>query len=320
MLKTLGYSIGLQGIDGKFGSDTEKAVRQFQSENKDWNRNSIQADGLVGPITSDALNRRMVGRWYDIYETPRSATKNKLCITLTKELLRQGVKIDRGDTTEADIILTSPPFFNYEWQKEEGNLVTLCAKTTVPDGTPVRFIVYQSERPLTFPLPDSSTGRPRTEFGSELAVLKGKIEDGLCSAQWSYKDDLNPFEYHSWLVDLDVELGIITGEEDEVPADGSKESAAGIYDANTIKQPFFCIEAGEYWGHSSPPGQKINKISFANDNEVSGIAISTEGTLVGFNAKSGEINTHDFVEIVSLAARGKSIEAERQNGGEVVIG
>ena len=48
-LDELGYSLGSYGIDGDFGSATEKAVKQFQ---KDW---GLTADGIIGPKTWDML-------------------------------------------------------------------------------------------------------------------------------------------------------------------------------------------------------------------------------------------------------------------------
>jgi len=44
-----GYDLGKYGIDGQFGNDTQKALKQFQ---KDHN---IESDGLCGKITSKAL-------------------------------------------------------------------------------------------------------------------------------------------------------------------------------------------------------------------------------------------------------------------------
>lgn len=45
-----GYSCGSAGADGKFGSGTEKAVKQFQQDH------GLTADGIVGPMTWKALD------------------------------------------------------------------------------------------------------------------------------------------------------------------------------------------------------------------------------------------------------------------------
>ena len=48
-----GYSCGNCGVDGKYGNDTQKAVKRFQSANQ------LKADGIVGTKTCAALG----GRW-----------------------------------------------------------------------------------------------------------------------------------------------------------------------------------------------------------------------------------------------------------------
>lgn len=45
-----GYDLGSWGADGKFGAQTEKAVKQFQT---DW---GLTADGIIGPKTWDMLD------------------------------------------------------------------------------------------------------------------------------------------------------------------------------------------------------------------------------------------------------------------------
>lgn len=49
-LKQLGYDIGYYGIDGKFGTKTEEAVKMFQFANH------LSVDGIVGPKTWEMLD------------------------------------------------------------------------------------------------------------------------------------------------------------------------------------------------------------------------------------------------------------------------
>jgi len=49
MLSGLGYDIGRYGIDGKFGHDTEAAVKAFQADH------GLAVDGIIGPKTVHAL-------------------------------------------------------------------------------------------------------------------------------------------------------------------------------------------------------------------------------------------------------------------------
>ncbi len=49
MLKGFGYSIGLSGIDGHFGTSTEKAVKKYQEKEK------LSVDGIVGVATWTSL-------------------------------------------------------------------------------------------------------------------------------------------------------------------------------------------------------------------------------------------------------------------------
>lgn len=52
-LDKLGYSLGICGIDGDFGTATEKAVREFQRDH------GLEQDGICGPKTWAALQEAM---------------------------------------------------------------------------------------------------------------------------------------------------------------------------------------------------------------------------------------------------------------------
>ena len=54
-LISLGYDVGKTGADGKFGRCTQKAVKAFQKAA------GLKADGIVGPLTWDALEKRKGG-------------------------------------------------------------------------------------------------------------------------------------------------------------------------------------------------------------------------------------------------------------------
>ncbi len=109
MLRDLGFDLGASGdnndgVDGIFGDKTRKAVREFQEKNLDVDRNPLKVDGKVGPRTADALNRRMVGLWYDKYETPKEMTEGKTFITITSEHLTEGILFvtdDKAKESEA---------------------------------------------------------------------------------------------------------------------------------------------------------------------------------------------------------------------------
>lgn len=55
MLLKLGYNLGSYGADGDFGKVTENAVKEFQRDHK------LNPDGVVGPMTWDALQKATDG-------------------------------------------------------------------------------------------------------------------------------------------------------------------------------------------------------------------------------------------------------------------
>jgi hypothetical protein len=110
MLKTLGYDLGTtghegDGVDGKFGDLTEDAVKKFQEDHKDWDGEPLKVDGLVGPRTSDSLNREMVGIWYVEYETPKELTESFILVTATQDALENGISIGSEGMKSAKVVL-----------------------------------------------------------------------------------------------------------------------------------------------------------------------------------------------------------------------
>ncbi len=110
MLFDLGFDLGRtgeykDGVDGVFGELTEKAVKDFQGKNKDWNGNWLKVDKRVGPKTSDALNRAMVGIWYDEYVTPKELTKDTRIITATEHAIKEGLSFDPDPVKSIKVFL-----------------------------------------------------------------------------------------------------------------------------------------------------------------------------------------------------------------------
>lgn len=110
MLVDLGYDLGRtgenkDGVDGVFGEITYERVRDFQKENEDWEGNPLEVDGKVGPETSDALNKAMVGLWYDEYVTPRELSGETLIATATNERAKEGLSLDPEELKNIKVIV-----------------------------------------------------------------------------------------------------------------------------------------------------------------------------------------------------------------------
>lgn len=67
-LDFLGYELGPAGVDGKFGTKTSEALREFETDN------GLPADGIIDPISSqklyealqDVTSNSMMGRFLDL--------------------------------------------------------------------------------------------------------------------------------------------------------------------------------------------------------------------------------------------------------------
>lgn len=157
MLLALGYDLGStgdnkDGADGIFGKKTEDAVTDFQRGHKDWNGEPLKAEGLVGPETSDALNRKMVGMWYDQYRTPIDLTEGIPYYTVTPELLQSGLDVELNGDAEAKVFVTGAvenTVWTAEWEradepaKNRDHRRMLLNAPGIRAGTPVKFTVYR---------------------------------------------------------------------------------------------------------------------------------------------------------------------------------
>jgi peptidoglycan hydrolase-like protein with peptidoglycan-binding domain len=93
-LMVLGYNVGVSGVTGNFDDGTESAVKNFQQDAKDWKGNPLNSDGRVEELTCDALNRSLVGSWFDSYQTPVGLTNGTVILTLTKETMRSSISLE----------------------------------------------------------------------------------------------------------------------------------------------------------------------------------------------------------------------------------
>ena len=59
MLRDLGYSLGICGVDGDFGTATEKALKEFQKDHDGPDGKALAIDGICGPATWWALQEAL---------------------------------------------------------------------------------------------------------------------------------------------------------------------------------------------------------------------------------------------------------------------
>lgn len=89
ILQQLGYDLGSAGVDGDFGRKTEEAVIAFQK------KNGLIADGVVGPLTYEALEKAEPGqndgdRWTVIIPDVTTEEKNSLLAVFTQATAEKG--------------------------------------------------------------------------------------------------------------------------------------------------------------------------------------------------------------------------------------
>jgi len=59
MLRDLGYNLGICGVDGDFGTATEKALKEFQKDHDGPDGKALTIDGICGPATWWALQEAL---------------------------------------------------------------------------------------------------------------------------------------------------------------------------------------------------------------------------------------------------------------------
>lgn len=89
ILADLGYDLGPAGVDGDFGRKTEEAVIAFQR------KNGLIADGVVGPLTYEALEKAEPGqddgdRWTVIIPDVTTEEKDSLLTVFTQATAEKG--------------------------------------------------------------------------------------------------------------------------------------------------------------------------------------------------------------------------------------
>jgi hypothetical protein len=187
MLIALKCDIGKTDIDGKFGDSTENAVKEFQEKNKDWEGKQLKVEGLIGPLTADALNRAMVGIWYPEYKTPYELTKDKniFHITATKEALRNSVSFDPEDAKTVEIALVDiKTKWSIDWACIGDTVGMLARSVDFPDGTSANFIVYKC---------NSQGNRELVQDG-----IRAEVHEGQAEAEWQFqcgRDSENIMEF-----------------------------------------------------------------------------------------------------------------------------
>lgn len=181
MLLELGYSLGdtgpdNDGIDGVFGKMTEDAVKDFQGRNKGWNGELLKVDGLVGPRTSDALNRKMVGRWYEHYQTPDALVEGVPTHTATSGFLRSGLAIKAGSMGNARVMIVGQVPSTASWD--------------VSWDRPGQQAKMGDKRKMLLTAPGLGAGQKilfkvtQADYGV-VAEVKGSVEGGKATAIFS---------------------------------------------------------------------------------------------------------------------------------------
>src|SRR5581483_10327033 len=215
---------------------------------------------------------------------PAPGNANGVALEKTAAEARQGIRLRTGKAYRVTVPLAGA-FTDLAWKKTGGG-VRLEAETTLPDGA-CRFTVYKCDRAdVPLPPPDSRGGGARPEPGTVLGTVAGTIQGGVASAAWTPPEGYHPFDHESWIV--------------VHPDDATLEDMLA---ARPVEPPVFCVESGETWSFSLPPGVPLKRVAVSGKSDARGTALTADGHLVPFQARGGNVDAADHVVVVALLFR-----------------
>jgi outer membrane protein OmpA-like peptidoglycan-associated protein len=315
MLRGIGCNPG--SIDGEVGAMTRAATTSFQREYNlgvyhelaavERERPTLPEDGSLSPGTRAAIRDAYVavaphlrreqfadppfdgcGKSHHISDRDDDNRRAVVAFLPADTDLSQSSPCERYDELvgETPEDRRAPHFSDHQWLLEESGALHLSAATVVPDGTAAQIRVVRCEGRLPVPLPDSSSGGEQPTLGPLLAELPAEIRGGICSSRWTSPDPgiLDP---ETWVVEHDVPVEIMEAADHEAPPEGDPGSGSALLAADGLHPPLFVARAGDKWGISPPPGQRVNRLRFTDDEDRTGIGVSGDGVVVPFGVAGG---------------------------------
>jgi outer membrane protein OmpA-like peptidoglycan-associated protein len=330
MLRGVGCNPG--AIDGTVGPMTRAALTNFQREYNrgvyheravvERDRQTLPEDGSLAPATLAAIRDAYVavaphvraerfadpqlagcGKRHPVSDQDpdnRRATVALLAADADLSAPCDGYETLVGETLDDRRV---PHFSDHQWLHEESGALHLSAATVAADGTSTTFRVVRCEGPVPVPPPDSLGGGEPPTLGPQLAEIPGEIHGGIAYARWT-SPDAGVLDSETWYVDHDVQLAIDETTDNEAPPDGDPASSSSLLEADSVHPPVFVVRAGDKWGVSGPPGQRLERLRFDEEDGAEpfeGIAIRTDGSLVPFLTDRSIVEVARTGDVISLA-------------------
>ena len=191
------------------------------------------------------------------------------------------------------------PFFDFQWLRQSNTVTHLSAITSVADDAAVTFRVLRVTKRLDdVPIPNSNTEGAPPEVGEQLVTLTGTVKNGIAFATWEHEASETPFDRSKWDIDLGLDLIGETNEDDVTPDE--------LFNAVTTQPPIFEITCANAWGVSAPPGVPLNRINL-DRSAGHGLALTSSGFLVAFDARGGRLEADERSVIVEIATSQASL-------------